>query len=101
MDFWVVATCFVVVGYQRFRGLCCLHLQDCLSFVIFFAVALKKIIMSHFLAFCMASYFPKRVNEYIMKVITYFLDNMCNAGLLYVEQFHVVWNKCNIEVRLC
>jgi len=23
---WVVTTCIVVVGYQRFRGPCCLHL---------------------------------------------------------------------------
>jgi hypothetical protein len=25
--FWVVAPCSVVVGYQRFRGLSCRHLQ--------------------------------------------------------------------------
>jgi len=25
--FWVVMPCGVVVGYQSFRGLCCLHLQ--------------------------------------------------------------------------
>jgi len=25
--FWVVTPCNVVVGYQRFRGPCCLHLQ--------------------------------------------------------------------------
>jgi len=25
--FWVVMLCSVVVGYQCFRGLCCLHLQ--------------------------------------------------------------------------
>jgi hypothetical protein len=25
--FWVVTPCIVVVGYQRFRGPCCLHLQ--------------------------------------------------------------------------
>jgi hypothetical protein len=25
--FWVVTTCGVVVGYQHFRGPCCLHLQ--------------------------------------------------------------------------
>jgi hypothetical protein len=25
--FWVVTSCSVVVGYQRFRGPCCLHLQ--------------------------------------------------------------------------
>jgi hypothetical protein len=24
--FWVVTPCSVVVGYQRFRGPCCLHL---------------------------------------------------------------------------
>jgi len=26
--FWIVTSCGVVVGYQRFRGPCCLHLQD-------------------------------------------------------------------------
>jgi hypothetical protein len=26
--FWVVVPCSVVVGYQCFRGPCCLHLQD-------------------------------------------------------------------------
>jgi hypothetical protein len=26
-DFWVVTACNGVVGYQRFRGTCCLHLQ--------------------------------------------------------------------------
>jgi len=26
--FWVVMPCSVVVGYQNFRGLCCLHLQE-------------------------------------------------------------------------
>jgi len=26
--FWVVMQCIVVVGYQRFGGPCCLHLQD-------------------------------------------------------------------------
>jgi hypothetical protein len=25
--FWVVKSCSVVTGYQRFRGPCCLHLQ--------------------------------------------------------------------------
>jgi len=25
--FWVVVPCNVVVGYQHFRGPCCLHLQ--------------------------------------------------------------------------
>jgi len=25
--FWVVTSCSVVVGYRRFGGLCCLHLQ--------------------------------------------------------------------------
>jgi hypothetical protein len=25
--FWVVTPCYVVVGYQRFGGPCCLHLQ--------------------------------------------------------------------------
>jgi len=25
---WVVTPCSVVVRYQRFRGPCCLHLQD-------------------------------------------------------------------------
>jgi hypothetical protein len=25
--FWVVTPCSVAVGYQRFRGPCCLHLQ--------------------------------------------------------------------------
>jgi hypothetical protein len=25
--FWIMAPCSVVVGYQRFRGPCCLHLQ--------------------------------------------------------------------------
>jgi len=25
--FWVVTSCSVVAGYQRFRGSCCLHLQ--------------------------------------------------------------------------
>jgi hypothetical protein len=25
--FWVVTTCYVVVGYQRFIGPCCLHFQ--------------------------------------------------------------------------
>jgi len=25
--FWVVTQCRVVVGYHRFRGPCCLHLQ--------------------------------------------------------------------------
>jgi len=25
--FWAVAPCSVVVGYQRFRGPCCLHLH--------------------------------------------------------------------------
>jgi len=27
--FWVVSPCSVVVGYQRFRGPCCLHLLGC------------------------------------------------------------------------
>jgi hypothetical protein len=26
--FWIVTTCSVVVGYQCFGGLCCLHFQD-------------------------------------------------------------------------
>jgi len=26
--FWVVTSCSFVVGYQCFRGPCCLHLQD-------------------------------------------------------------------------
>jgi hypothetical protein len=26
--FWVVIPCSVMVGYQRFRGPCCLHLQS-------------------------------------------------------------------------
>jgi hypothetical protein len=26
--FWVVTPCSVVVGYQRFRGPCCRHLQS-------------------------------------------------------------------------
>jgi len=25
--FWVITPCSFVVGYQRFGGLCCLHLQ--------------------------------------------------------------------------
>jgi len=25
--FWVVMTCSVMIGYQSFRGPCCLHLQ--------------------------------------------------------------------------
>jgi hypothetical protein len=25
--FWIVTPCGVVIGYQRFRGTCCLHLQ--------------------------------------------------------------------------
>jgi hypothetical protein len=29
---WVVTPCSVVVGYQRFRGPCCLHLQGELNF---------------------------------------------------------------------
>jgi len=30
--FWVVTPCSVVVGYQRFRGPCCLHIKGVLSY---------------------------------------------------------------------
>jgi hypothetical protein len=35
--FWVLTTCSVVVGYQCFRGPCCLHLQawTCEMFVFY------------------------------------------------------------------
>jgi len=29
--FWVVMPCNVLVGYQRFRGPCCLHLKGALK----------------------------------------------------------------------
>jgi len=31
MVFWIMTLCSVVVGYQRFRELCCLHLQGGVS----------------------------------------------------------------------
>jgi hypothetical protein len=30
--FWVVTLCIVVIGYQRFGGPCCLHLQGVVSY---------------------------------------------------------------------
>jgi len=39
--FWVVMPCSVVIGYQEFRGICCLHLQgECGSNMDFWKVGI-------------------------------------------------------------
>jgi hypothetical protein len=38
--FWLMTQCSVVVGYQRFGGPCCLHLQgECVTFRILVLIA--------------------------------------------------------------